>query len=91
MTEFHGWDSIRAELHDGDDAALAAERARTAAWISAFHLAEKRKRLEETTAILRDPGAMSRLAESDAELARGEIVSDEDLAAAMRQRKSSAK
>lgn len=45
MTEFHDWDDIRAELYDGDDAALAAERARAEAWISAFHLAEERKRL----------------------------------------------
>ncbi|MFG1804294.1 helix-turn-helix domain-containing protein [Micromonospora carbonacea] len=35
----------RDELHDGDDDALEAERARTEAWTSAFHLAEERKRL----------------------------------------------
>jgi DNA-binding XRE family transcriptional regulator len=45
MTEFHDWDAIRAELHDGDEVALAAERAPTEAWVSAFHLAEERKRL----------------------------------------------
>src|SRR5262250_397053 len=45
MTEYHDWEDIRAELHDGDEAALAAERARTEAWVSAFHLAEERKRL----------------------------------------------
>lgn len=45
MTEFHDWEDIRAELHDGDDEALATERARTEAWISAFHLAEERQRL----------------------------------------------
>ena len=28
MSEYHDWEDIRAELHDGDDAALAAERAR---------------------------------------------------------------
>jgi DNA-binding XRE family transcriptional regulator len=44
-TEFYDWEDIRAELHDGDDAALAAERARTEAWVNAFHLAEERKRL----------------------------------------------
>src|SRR4051812_16815276 len=33
MTEFHDWDEIRAELHDGDDEALMVERARTEAWI----------------------------------------------------------
>ncbi|MEV0129002.1 hypothetical protein AB0H83_11160 [Dactylosporangium sp. NPDC050688] len=40
MTEFHDWDGIRAELDDGDSDALAAERARTEAWVSTFHLAE---------------------------------------------------
>ncbi len=45
MSDFNDWDDIRAELHDGDDAALDVERARTEAWISAFHLAEERKRL----------------------------------------------
>ncbi|MEU1587478.1 helix-turn-helix domain-containing protein [Micromonospora sp. NPDC005710] len=44
MSDFHDWDDIRAELHDGDDA-LEVERARTEAWVSAFHLAEERKRL----------------------------------------------
>jgi DNA-binding XRE family transcriptional regulator len=44
MTEFHDWDDIRAELGDGDEAALAVERARTEAWVSAFHLAAERKR-----------------------------------------------
>ncbi|WP_445548217.1 hypothetical protein [Frankia sp. CiP1_Cm_nod1] len=33
MTEFHDWDDIRAEPHDGDGEALAAERARTEAWV----------------------------------------------------------
>ncbi len=45
MTEFHEWERIRTELDDGDKVALDAERARTEAWISAFHLAEDRKRL----------------------------------------------
>lgn len=45
MTEFYDWEDIRAELYDGDDAALAAERARTEAWISGLYLAEERKRL----------------------------------------------
>lgn len=44
MTEFHDWDDIRAEL-DGDSGALNAERARTESWVTAFHLAEERKRL----------------------------------------------
>lgn len=45
MGDFHDWNDIRAELHDGDNDALDVERARTEAWVSAFHLAEERKRL----------------------------------------------
>jgi antitoxin YefM len=45
--------------------------------------------LEETLEILRDSATLNRLAESDAELARGEYVSADELAASMRQRKSS--
>jgi hypothetical protein len=40
--EFHDWDDVRAELDDGDGEALAAERRRTEAWISAFRVAEER-------------------------------------------------
>lgn len=47
-------------------------------------------RLEETIAVLSDPATMRRLAESDAELARGEEVSAEALAEAMSRRKSPA-
>jgi len=49
---------------------------------------EDLERLEETLEIMRDAAAMNRLAESDAELARGEYVSAEELAEAMRQRQS---
>ncbi|GAA1370650.1 helix-turn-helix domain-containing protein [Catellatospora chokoriensis] len=45
MTDFHDWEDVRAELHDGDDAALETERARTLAWAHAYHLAEERRRL----------------------------------------------
>ena len=44
--------------------------------------------LEETLAIMRDAATMNRLAESDAELARGEYVSAVELAEAMRRRQS---
>jgi antitoxin YefM len=44
--------------------------------------------LEETLEIMRDASAMNRLAESDAELARGEYVSAEELAEAMRRRQA---
>jgi antitoxin YefM len=44
--------------------------------------------LEETLEIMRDAATMNRLAESDAELARGEYVSAEELAEAMRRRQA---
>lgn len=49
---------------------------------------EDLERLEETLTILRDAETMRRLTESDAELARGEVVSAEELAEVMRQRLS---
>jgi len=48
------------------------------------------EQMEETIAILRDPATMQRLAESDAELARGEVVSADELADVMRRRRSAA-
>ncbi|MGF1426291.1 type II toxin-antitoxin system Phd/YefM family antitoxin [Kitasatospora sp. LaBMicrA B282] len=42
--------------------------------------------LMETIEILRDPETMRRLAESDAEIARGEEIGQEELAAAMADR-----
>jgi DNA-binding XRE family transcriptional regulator len=70
MTEFHDWDDIRAELDDGDSAALDAERARTEAWVSAFHLAEERKRVGLTQRQLADvmgvtPGRISQIENGD--------------------------
>lgn len=47
---------------------------------------EDMERLEETVAILGDPATIRRLADSDAEIARGETVSADDLADAMRRR-----
>jgi prevent-host-death family protein len=49
---------------------------------------EDLERLEETLAILRDVGTMNRLADSDAELARGESVSASELAETMHRRSS---
>jgi PHD/YefM family antitoxin component YafN of YafNO toxin-antitoxin module len=46
--------------------------------------------LEETVAVLGDPATLRRLADSDAELARGEGVSAEQLAEAIRARRASA-
>lgn len=73
MNEFHDWDDIRAELHDGDDAALAAERARTEAWVNAFHLAEERARLGMTQRQVADlmgvtPGRVSQIENGDLEV-----------------------
>jgi antitoxin YefM len=49
---------------------------------------EDLERLEETLEIMRNAATMNRLAESDAELARGEHVSAGELAEAMRQRRA---
>lgn len=51
---------------------------------------EDLERLEETLAILSDPATLRRLAESDAELARGEVVSADELADTIRRRRSPA-
>ncbi len=47
---------------------------------------EDLERLEESLAIMRDADTMRRLAESDAELARGEEVTADQLAETMRNR-----
>ena len=70
MTEFYDWDDIRAELDDGDTAALTQERARTEAWISAYHLAEERKRLGLTQRQVAElmgvtPGRISQIENGD--------------------------
>jgi antitoxin YefM len=49
---------------------------------------EDLERLEETLAILKDADTVARLAQSDAELARGESVSAAELAETMRRRSS---
>lgn len=46
--------------------------------------------LEETAAILSDPDMMALLAQSEAEVARGEIVTAEELAEVMRRRRERA-
>jgi antitoxin YefM len=48
---------------------------------------EDLERLEETLEVLSDSATLQRLADSDAELARGEIVTAEDLAETMRKRR----
>jgi PHD/YefM family antitoxin component YafN of YafNO toxin-antitoxin module len=47
---------------------------------------EDLKALEETISVLSDPATMARLAVSDAELARGEVVTADELATAMANR-----
>ena len=70
MREFHDWEDLRAELHDGDDEAIERERARTEAWVGAFHLAEERKRLGLTQKQVAElmgvsPGRVSQIENGD--------------------------
>lgn len=69
MTEFHDWEDVREELRD-DKAAYDEERARTEAWVSAFHLAEERKRLGLTQRQVAElmgvtPGRVSQIENGD--------------------------
>lgn len=72
-------------VHDYDERVMVTVHGRPLAMLVAV---EDLKRLEETVAILSDPATMRRLAESDAELARGEVVSADELAEPMRRRGS---
>jgi DNA-binding XRE family transcriptional regulator len=79
MSEFHDWEDLRAELHDGDDEALERERARTEAWVSAFHLAEERKRLGLTQRQVAElmgvsPGRVSQIENGDLDV--NEVAAD---------------
>ncbi|WP_432956901.1 helix-turn-helix domain-containing protein [Micromonospora haikouensis] len=69
MTEFHDWEDVREELRD-DDGAYERERARTEAWVSAFRLAEERKRLGLTQRQVAElmgvtPGRVSQIENGD--------------------------
>ncbi|MBM0237732.1 helix-turn-helix transcriptional regulator [Micromonospora sp. ATA32] len=69
MTEFHDWDDVREELRD-DKAEYEKERVRTEAWVSAFHLAEERKRLGLTQRQVAElmgvtPGRVSQIENGD--------------------------
>ncbi|MFI7438136.1 helix-turn-helix domain-containing protein [Micromonospora haikouensis] len=69
MTEFHDWEDVREELRD-DDGAYVRERARTEAWVSAFRLAEERKRLGLTQRQVAElmgvtPGRVSQIENGD--------------------------
>jgi len=72
-------------VHDHHERVTVTVHGRPSAVLVAL---EDLERLEETLEILRDPDTMKRLASSDAELARGESVSAEELAEAMRRRRS---
>jgi antitoxin YefM len=51
---------------------------------------EDLERLEETIAVLADSGLLRQMAESDADLASGQVETADELAQAMRQRKTTA-
>lgn len=73
-------------VHDQHERVTVTVHGRPSAVLVAV---EDLESLEETIAILRDPATMRRLADSDTELARGEDVTADELAAAMRHRKPS--
>ena len=74
-------------VHDHHERVIVTVHGRpSAVLISVEDLAQ----LEDTLAILGDPATLRRLAESDAELARGEAVSADELAETIRRRRSPA-
>lgn len=75
-----------SRVHDHHERVTVTVHGRPSAVLLAT---EDLERLEETLAILRDPETVNRLAASDAELARGESVSAEELASAMDHRRPS--
>jgi prevent-host-death family protein len=72
-------------VHDHHERITVTVHGRASAVLVAV---EDLERLEETLEILRDPATLHRLAESDAELARGEVVTAEELAETMRRRRN---
>jgi antitoxin YefM len=74
-----------SRVHDHHERVTVTVHGRPSAVLVAI---EDLERLEETLAILRDPNTMARLAESDAEIARGESISESDLAEEVRRRSS---
>ena len=71
-------------VHDHHERVVVTVHGRPSAVLIAV---EDLEALEETVAVLSDPETMRRLAQSDAELARGEVVGGDELAAAMQARK----
>ena len=76
---------IVSRVHDHHERVTVTVHGRPSAVLVA---PEDLERLEETLEIMRDAATMNRLAESDTDLARGEHVSAEELAEAMRQRRA---
>ncbi|MDT3438024.1 MULTISPECIES: type II toxin-antitoxin system Phd/YefM family antitoxin [unclassified Pseudofrankia] len=72
-------------VHDHHERVTVTVHGRPAAVLVAL---EDLEQLEQTLEILSDPATMRRLAESDAELARGEEVTAEELADTMRRRRA---
>jgi antitoxin YefM len=72
-------------VHDHHERVTVTVHGRPSAVLVAL---EDLERLEETLEILRDPETLKRLASSDAELARGESVSAEELAETVQRRRS---
>jgi antitoxin YefM len=70
-------------VHDHHERVTVTVHGRPSAVLVAV---EDLERLEETLAIMRDADTMRRLAASDAELARGEVVIEAELAETIRNR-----
>lgn len=78
---------IVGRIHDHHERVTVTVHGRPSAVLVSV---EDLERLEETVSILSDPATMQRLADSDAEIARGETVSGDELAEAIRQRREAA-
>jgi antitoxin YefM len=74
-----------SRVHDHHERVTVTVHGRPSAVLVAV---EDLERLEETLAIMLDADTVARLAQSDAELARGESVSADELAETMRRRSS---
>ncbi len=77
-----------SRVHDHHERVTVTVHGRASAVLMAV---EDLERLEEALAILSDSETMRRLAASEAELARGEVVTADELGDAMRKRGSSQK
>lgn len=75
---------IVGRVHDHHERVTVTVHGRPSAVLVAL---EDLEQLEETLSILRDADTMKRLASSDAELARGESISADELAESLRRRK----